>query len=37
MSILFYIGELMKDYDKAVLKEIKDKKAQERIASYEEE
>jgi hypothetical protein len=37
MSILFYIGELMKDYDKAVLAEIEDKKAQERIASYEEE
>jgi hypothetical protein len=29
MSILFYIGELMEDYDKAVLKEIKDKKAEE--------
>jgi hypothetical protein len=29
MSILFYIGELMEDYDKAVLKEIEDKKAEE--------
>jgi hypothetical protein len=29
MSILFYIGELMEDYDKAVLAEMEDKKAEE--------
>jgi len=29
MSILFYIGELMEDYDKSVIAEIEDKKAEE--------
>lgn len=29
MSILFYIGELMEDYDNAVIAEIEDKKEEE--------